>query len=408
MQIDAQFLENPYPSYKLLREQAPILWKEDFLGGAWIFSLYEDVAAILKDNRFSADRSYIYTAQFGSENQEKLAYFEDIYSKWMLLLDAPKHTRLRRLMNAGFKPKLMETMRGSILTICTRLLDEATADEADGFDFISDFAHIFPVLVIVEMLGVPQQDQADFIKWSDDIGAFMGSPCATLEMALQAQASTKAISDYFEGIIDERRARPGDDLVSLLIRVEEEGEVLSGDELLAQCSMLLFGGHETTRNALGNGFYALLQNPEQKQRLIDDPQLCRSAFKEFIRYDNPVQFTCRVATEDVEYKGHQIHKGQLLAPLIGSANHDPAMFNDPERFDVGRQNNRHLSFGTGAHVCIGSILAELEVIIALEQLLERFPDIRLADEAPRWNMNFGFRGLSSLPVAGCAAVAVAV
>jgi cytochrome P450 len=234
---------------------------------------------------------------------------------------------------------------------------------------------------------------------SDDLADFFGNAAATVETARRAQNSLVSLTEYFRALLPKRRANKGDDLVSLLLRVEEEGEVLTGEELLAQCTLLLVAGHETTRNLLGNGLLALLQHPDQFAKLKENPSLMNSAVRELARFDSPVQFSGRAVTEDFSWHDQEIRKGQTVILLLGSANHDPEKFSDPEKLEISRDEGMPLSFGHGTHFCIGAALAYTEAEIAFTTLLERASGLRLLDEIPTWRSNLSFRGLSRLPVA---------
>ncbi|MCK7502151.1 MAG: cytochrome P450 [Comamonadaceae bacterium] len=248
------------------------------------------------------------------------------------------------------------------------------------------------------MLDIDPADRADFIAWSDDIAAFIGSPQPTLDLALRAQSSSIALSDYFRSLLPLRRNSPGDDLISQLIRAQGEGRVITEKELVAQCAMLLFAGHETTRNLLGNGLYWLLRHRDQWTRLRDDPQLMPAAVREMLRFDSPIQYTARRISADVQMHGRTLKRGQLLVPLIGAANRDPARFSDPDRFDIGRDEGMHLSFGHGPHVCVGAALTTMEADIAFSTLMRRLPMLELASPVPDWSGNPVYRGLAALPL----------
>jgi cytochrome P450 len=315
----------------------------------------------------------------------------------MLFLDPPHHSRLRKLLNKEFTPNMIQRMRPRIQQAVNTLLDQA--DGKSEIEFMSEFANPLPVIVIAEMLGIPSQDQRDFQIWSDALADFFGNSTGTIEAAHRAQNSLISLTAYFRALLPERREHKGDDLVSLLLRVEEEGEVLTGDELLAQCTLLLVAGHETTRNLLGNGMLALLQHPEQFAKLKQNPSLMPLAVREFARYDSPVQFSGRAVTEDFSWHGKEIKKGQTVIFLLASANRDPEKFSHPEKLEISRDEGMPLSFGHGAHYCIGAALAYAEAEIAFTTLLERTPNLRMLDDSPAWRANLSFRGLSNLQLA---------
>lgn len=395
--FNAEFKANPYPVYQRLRSSGPIHWSDNFFGGAWLLPRYADVVTALRAPHLSAARSYTFVGRFPKEAQSEFAEFNRIFAMWLLFLDNPQHGRLRKLMNKGFKPDMLLSMRSRIQKIVDALLDELGG--TGQIDFMRDFAYPLPALVIAEMLGVNIADQVEFIAWSDDIAAFFSNSRVTLEMAHRAQHSLLAMTDYFRAVLPERRRNMSDDLISLLIRVEEEGDVLTAEELLAQCSLLLFAGHETTRHLLGNGLLLLLQHPDQLDLLRRDPSLMKNAVQEFLRYDSPVQFIMRIATEDFTFHDCHIKKGQKVVPLNGSANHDPDKFPDPDTLDITRNTGGHLAFGYGAHVCLGATLSSIEAEIAFNTLLKRIRNLQQINETPVWNQDVGFRGLKALLLA---------
>jgi cytochrome P450 len=402
LQHDIQ--RDPYAGYQALREQGALHWSEEFCGGAWLLTDYADVAAVLRDPRFSVQRTgrWINSSlgQDGKAARDELREFKRIFSRSLLFIDGARHTRLRQAMNAGFKPAAMQARAPRIQQIVDGLLDAIMDDATSGdggFDFMRDFARPLPALVIADMMGVDAGDRADFVAWSDDIAVFIGSPTPTLEQALTAQTALLAMRDYFQQLLPQRRAQPGDDLVSLLICAEQDGGITTNIELIAQCCTLLFAGHETTRNLLGNGLLALLRHPEQWRKLQDEPAKLPAALRELLRYDSPVQYTGRRLTEDVVMHGQQLKKGQLVIPLIGAANRDPNRFTRPDELDITRDEGNHLSFGYGAHVCIGATLTYLEAEIAFRTLMRRLPSLQ-ADGAHIWQDNSVYRGLAAFPV----------
>ncbi len=392
----SDFITNPYKTYSYLRASAPLHWADKFRSGAWLVTRYADVLAGLHDARLSSQRSHTLTAALPREAQGEFTSFNQIFSKWMLFLDPPEHSRLRKLLNKEFTPNMIQRMRPRIQQVVDKLLDQVAGK--NEMEFMTDFANPLPVRVIAEMLGIPSEDQRDFQIWSDDLADFFGNAAGTIDAARRAQNSLINLTEYFRALLPERREHKGDDLVSLLLRVEEEGEVLTGEELLAQCTLLLVAGHETTRNLLGNGLLALLQRPDQFAKLKEHPSLMTSAVREFARYDSPVQFSGRAATADFSWHDQEIRKGQTVILLLGSANHDPEKFSDPERLEISRDEGMPLSFGHGTHFCIGAALAQTEAEIAFTTLLERTSSLRLLDDAPAWRSNMSFRGLNRLPL----------
>jgi cytochrome P450 len=396
MMFDAHFITNPYPMYSHLRTTAPLHWTEAWRKGAWLVPRYDDVITVLHDTRLSSQRRL--TTAFPSDIQPQLALLETTTSRMMLFLDPPVHTRLRKLLHRAFSPQAVQRLGPRVQHLANTLLDRVAAH--GEMEFMANFAHPLPVLVIAEMLGVPNEHQADFQRWSDDFIHFFGNPQATVETVLQAQASLSALTNYFGMLLLERRRRPGADLVSLLLQIDGDDQ-LTEAELLAQCALLLMAGHETTRNLFGNGLLAFLQHPDQWAMLKQNPALMRSAVREVVRYNSPVQVAGRTATESFIWHGQQIEQGQSIIVLLGSANHDSTKFSHPEQLDITRNEAQPLSFGHGPHFCIGAILAQLEAEIAFAAVVERMPNLKLLDDTPYWCPNVSFRGLARLPLAWC-------
>ncbi|MCH8901571.1 MAG: cytochrome P450 [Chloroflexi bacterium] len=384
---------NPYPLYHQLREEEPVHWSE--LMEAWVLTRYDDVSALLKDSRFSADRRKA-NNRFAREAAARIEEGPLANATTMLGADPPEHTRLRGLVSKAFTPRVVEAMRPHIQEIVDSLLDDV--QESGRMDIIGDLAYPLPVIVIAEMLGVPPADRDDFKRWSDDIVATLG-PLAAPEVIEKARISIQEMADYFSAVIAERRREPREDLLSALVAAEERGEVLSEEELLATCILLLAAGNETTTNLIGNGMLALLRHPDQLEKLRDQPSLTESAIEEFLRYDGPVQSTARVAKEQLEIRGKTIEEAQLVIALLGAANRDPEQFPNPDELDIARQPNQHIAFGQGIHFCLGSPLARMEGQIAFETLLRRMPNPRLESEEIEWGGTFILRGLKRLPIA---------
>ena len=399
--INRAFLDNPYPSYRALRSAGPLHWNAEFCGGAWLLTDYADVAAALRDARYSVRRAGGWANSSGPDARTNLRDFKQIFSRSLLFVDAPQHARLRQIMNAGFKPGALQAMAPRIQDIVDRLLDRIVENTDAGraqFDFMHDFARPLPALVIAELLGISTADHTDFVAWSDDIADFIGRPTPTMEIAQRAQSSLIAMSEYFRDLLPRRRQHLGDDLISQLIIAEATGGIVTTRELLAQCCTLLFAGHETTRNLLGNGMLALLQHPLQWHALLENPSLLPSALRELLRFDSPVQYTGRRLKTDVELHGQLMKKGDLVILLIGAANHDPAKFTTPHILDIHRNEGAHLSFGFGPHVCIGATLSYLEAEIALRSIMQRLPELGLASDSHAWGHNAVYRSLDLLPL----------
>ena len=396
MIIDAAFRADPYPGYAALREAGPIHWSEEFFGGAWLLTRHADVEAVLRDAaRFSAQRTGGWVMRSRAARSE-LMDFQQLFARAMLFLDAPDHTRIRSVLNAGFRNDVLQQFAPAIGQRVDALLDAVDADA--GFDFMQALARPLPAEVMAMLMDIPAADRGDFIAWSDDLATFIGAPIPSLEQARRARTSLLAMSGYFEQLVPQRRHASGDDLVSRLLRAEAAGDIQPGAELLAQCTMLLFAGHETTRNLLGNGLQALLADPASWQRLQREPALLPGAVRELLRFDSPVQYTGRRVTADLVLHGQQLRRGDLVVALIASANRDPARHTDPDRLDVARRPGGLLSFGAGPHVCIGAGLTLMEAEIVFDRLLRRFPGLQRVDAQPCWSGNAVYRGLGALPV----------
>lgn len=393
--FDAAFINNPYLTYERLRATGPIHWVDGFRwGGAWLIPHYESVLAALRDPRLSSQRSRTWTADLPAEVQGEFEDFNQTYPRWMLFLDRPRHTRLRALLNKSFTQRVVDSLRPLIQQAVDGLLARVIA--SGRMEFIGDFAHPMPVSVIAELMGVPSEDQHTFRQWSYDFAAFFGSGRATLEQARAGKDGFMAITDYFRSKVSQRQHEPGKDLISLLLHTEVGGDRLTQEEVLAQCSLLLAGGHETTRNLLGTALLQLLSHPDQFEMLRRDPALLPGAVLELARYESPVQLLTRVALEDMEMHGQAVKKGQTIILLVGSANRDPARFTDPDHLDITRDAGHSLSFGQGPHHCLGQMLACAEVEVALRAVSTRLEDLRLARQDRVWTANPTLRGLSAL------------
>ena len=362
----------------------------------WTVFRYDDCLAALKDQRLSSRRMAAVLASLPENERGQFSELQHVMGLWLLFMDAPEHSRLRKLMNKGFSPTAIEHLRPQVEAIVDRMLD--SMNNASEVDLMPAIAHPLPVSVIAELLGVPDTMQTQLTEWSDAIATFVGNPRRTVEQTTAAQDAITGLTSYFRQIVGERRLHKRDDLISLLLEIEADGETLTEDELYAQCVMLLFGGHETTRNLIGNGIYSLLRNPHELARLLDDPDLIRSSVEEMLRFDSPVQYLNRVAKEEVEICGVRIQAGNPVIIMLGAANRDPNRFRDPDTLDLGRLNNPHLAFGGGPHFCIGNQLARLEGQVAILRTIARFPNMRLADRLPTRAHNFALRGFQSLPI----------
>lgn len=389
-------LESPYPIYSLLRTVRPQMEMKipGYDGpGVWLMTRHEDVNAVLRDPRFSAER---FRAPIIRDNQNRLPAFIQAAAgglRSMLVMDPPDHTRVRKLSNKAFTPRRINALRTRTEEIVESLLDEVA--DADRFDLIHELAEPLPAIVIAELLGVPAEDHRQFRQWSSALINAIGARSQAERVAASAESGQKIFA-YLAEIIAARRAEPRDDLISALIAAQEERDALTDEELLATCNLILLAGHETTTNLIGNGMLALLREPAELARLRSDSALLPSAIEELLRFDGPVQATVRVALEDVEMGGKRVPEGAFVIVSLGAANRDPAVFEDPDRLDLSRSPNPHLAFGFGTHFCMGAPLARLEAEVAFEALLRRFPKLDLVNDTPDYRPNPILRGLSKL------------
>jgi pimeloyl-[acyl-carrier protein] synthase len=384
---------NPYPLYHRFRSEHPVHFSPI---GIWTMTRYDDVLAVLRDDRFSSDpRNATALEQFFPADADTPRPFEEMAGKVLLFTDSPDHTRMRNLVNQAFTRKTIENLRPHVQELVDGLIERVA--EQDGMDVIADFAYPLPALVICELMGVPAEDRDRFKGLSADIAPIL-DPITSPEVLQKAISTVEIFIEYFIGQIEDRRKNPRDDLLTALAQAEEQGDQLSEEELLGLCVLVFVAGHETTQNLIGNGLLAMLRNRDQFDLLRHDPSLKRNAIEELLRYDSPVQLTGRSATTDIEVGGETIKKGQEVVVLIGAANRDPAVFAEPDRLDITRDKLQVMSFGGGMHFCLGAPLARLEGQIAFTALLDRFPKMELATEEPEWRNTLTLRGLRSLPV----------
>lgn len=387
-------VQDPFPIYRWLRDHDPVHWSDGFNG--WVVTRYDDVLEIFdRTELFSADRFRRVEPRHASRRPEARAV-ADVLSDWLVFRDPPDHTRLRALLQRSFTPRRLENSRPRIRAIIEGLLDDVVAD--GEMDFVRDFAFPLPALVIALLLGVPSRDIELIKLWSDRLAAYLGGAADGRDNFGEASAGVASLVDYFRRLLGEKISSPGDDLMSLMLRAEHDGERLSHEEVVSNCVLLLFAGHETTTNLLGNGLFHLLRHPDQMDALVAHPELAPSAVEELLRFDGPVPATMKVVLEDVDWKGASLRRGQLVLPFLSAANRDPRHFDGPDRLDILRTPNRHLGFAYGIHFCLGAPLARLEARLAFEALLRRLPGLALRDPAPRWKPLIFLRGLESLPL----------
>ncbi|MEE8600721.1 cytochrome P450 family protein [Euzebya tangerina] len=391
------FKADPFPFYAQLRQTAPVAQVNagKRMGSAWILTRYDDVTALLRDDRFAKNPADAMTrAQYRRAPKIPGGPFKPLQTG-LLSVDPPDHTRLRRLVSSAFTPRMIEELREDVQVLADQLLDAAL--RKDTIDLIADYATPLPLIVIGRMLGVPESDATRFHRWWQTfVTAGDGG-----SSALRVVPTLLRMLRFMRRLVKERTRSPKDDLVSALAVAHQDGDRLSEDEVVAMIFLLLSAGHETTVNLLGSGTLALLQHPEQLALLRDDPSVGTTAVEELLRFVAPVETaTERYALGDVTLHDVTIPRGELVLGVIASANRDPAHFTDPDTLDLRRSPNPHLAFGKGIHYCVGAPLARMEGAIGLQTLLRRAPEIRLAvpPEQLRWRSSFLVRGLESLPV----------
>lgn len=388
---DMSIRANPQPLYDEMRQNDPVfcgigpLTKRKF----WFFTRYDDCVSVLKDQRFGKEFDKHLSPEQVNEQPVDNAF--SVINRHMLNLDPPDHTRLRSLVHKAFTPRMVQNLQPRIQDVADELL-LAMQDKTET-NLLEDFAFPLPITVIAEMLGIPASDRAQFRSWTQALLFGAGDQ--------NTQTALMNFLTYMNEKIDAVTVNPQEDVLSGLVQAEEGGDKLDREELLSMIFLLLVAGHETTVNLIGNGTLALIQHPEEKQKLINDPTLIKTAIEEILRWNGPVEIpTMRWAFEDVEVGGTVIPKGNLVMPILLAANRDPAVFESPNRFDITRTLNKHIAFGAGIHYCLGAPLARMEGTIAINALLKAFPNIDLAVETEQlqWNENLLLHGMKALPV----------
>jgi cytochrome P450 len=397
--ITDEFLSNPYPAVASLRAHAPVFWSEE--GNYWIITRYADAKAVLSNLKFekNVQRWRGIDPRVGELPQIKAIGEE--HKHWILNMDPPDHTRVRALINKAFTPAMVSTMHAHIQDIADELIDKVLGKPE--IDAIADYTFPLPITVIAELMGIPPADRLKFQEWSRTLvetTAPSGIPAAGGDLArLDTAVKThRELREYFQPIVEDRRANPKDDLISVLAHAEEEGGKLTKEELLSNLVLFLVAGHETTTSLVASGIYNLLAHRDQLELLLQRPELIESAVNEILRFEGPVQLVRRLAAEDLELGGHKIKKGDMVVVMIVAANRDPEEFPQPDKFDITRGTKKHLGFGHAIHRCIGGPLAEVEAQIALSTLFKRLPNVRLKSEKRQWRLPFELRGVKELPL----------
>ena len=391
---DPAVLADPFPLYRRLQDEDPACWSPQLR--AWVLTRYEDVkTACLDLQGLSSDRLTPFFA--ASPEANRMAALQACLTRWMVFRDPPDHTRLRRLAARVFNVRSIQALKPGIESTTQWLLERI--GERERFDFVGDFASPLPALVIMDMLGVPREDLGVLKALSDEMALFIGSAREARGKYDRADQATREMMEFFRALIVARRAEPRSDLLSALVHLEDDGERLSGQELEAMCVLLLFAGHETTAHHLSNGLQALLRFPDQIERLRSDPSLAPAAIEELLRYDGPIGAQVRIVQTERELHGRNLKAGDRVFLMMNAANRDPRAYEDPDRLDLKRHGVPHLTFGFGAHICLGFPLARLEGQVALPAVLSRWKRIEIEEDKPlRWVDSMVLRGAHELPV----------
>jgi hypothetical protein len=396
--VSKEFLADPYPLLRQLRGDDPVHWSDSM--GGWVLTKYDDILVTFKDTeRYSNEGRLGKAVEYlSAESRSQLTVFEEHYrTKGLLHSDPPDHTRLRKLVTKTFTPRLIEALRPQMQDIVNKALDKGLRD--GGMDIIPDLAIALPLTVLAGIFGAPLEDRPLFKRWADHLLAFQGVNKPDIEILKTAQEALVEMKAYLADLVRKTRSQPGNDLISALVRAESEGDKLSEPELLNTCITLLVAGHETTTSLVGNGIYLLLSHADQWLRLQSDPSLLQTAIEEILRFESPVSRQPRLMKQDAQLSGKHLRQGQMVFQMLNAANRDPAYFNEPDTFDVGRKENRHMAFGVGVHFCVGAVLSRTEGQVVFGTMRDRAPSMRLVDSKPAWDLGKrNSRMLTTLPV----------
>ncbi len=387
------YYNDPYATFKILRQRGGLLRSAANRG--WITFSFDETRALLQDKRIGSDirgnRFLVGLVRYATGGLAELPLIDN---PTLLNLDAPDHTRLRKLVAQGFVSKYIQSLEPGIEAIIQELIEPHLGKPQ--VDIIEVLAKPLPAIVIAEMMGVPRNERHKFEHWSEQlIGLTSIQNPGLIRNAALANAEMR---EYIAELVIRKRHEPGQDLISHLLAAEEDGDKLTLDELYSTCVVLLVAGHETTTRLIGNCLFRLLQHPDQLADLKQNRALLVPAIEESLRFDSPVQMTIRFARENMDFQGHRLKKNQVIMLCIGGANHDPGANDNPDEFSIYRDNIQHLSFGHGIHLCLGMTLARLEARLAMSALLDGIPDMELASDSPDWGTNDFFRGLNRLQV----------
>ncbi len=392
--LSPERIADPHSYFSLLRAHDPVHWNDKYR--AWFVHRHDDVLGALRDSRFSSERIGAAYDRLSEEQRAERQPTYDILMDWLVFRDPPDHTRLRRLVSRAFTPRAVEAWRDRVTGVVDELIDGLSG--RDHFDLIEDFAYPIPAVVIAEMMGVPPDDRDRFKGWSDDVMILVFGARGVGDRRARAQQGLIELAAYLGELVAHYRRHPADNIISDLVEASEGDDSLEDPEIVANCVLFLFGGHETTTNLIGNGIRVLLNHPDQLQRLRGDLSLIKPAVEEILRFDGPSKMEVRTLADEVEMRGKTLPAGDMVYLVQHAANRDPEVFDQPDRFDIGRDPNNHIGFGFGLHFCLGASVARLEGTIALEALVRRLPGLRLGPEPEVWVPTMLSRGLEHLPV----------
>ena len=391
-----ELIKDPYPLYEFMLAHHPA-YHSPLLGGTWMFFRYDDAKHMLSEPRLTSARADIPVRWLPAQARSEFDDMIGLFSEWLAFFDRPLHTTFRRHMNRVFENLLSERLRPLVERIVRELLEPLHGRRE--VDLMAEVAYPLPALIVCDALGIPRSQHKRMIEWSDTISHIYASSHLTLEDLRAARASTLDYVGYLEQLTRGMVAKDEHAVLPRALTMETDGLRLTERQVYSQCILLTFAGLEAARYAIGNGVMALCRHPDQLALLRRDPSLAGSAVEEVLRYDNPVQFTSRVAAESFSYKGAHIEQGQVVLAYVGAANRDPARFADAGRLDIARRDNRHLSLGHGPHFCIGAPMVRVQMEVLFRELFSAFPEFSVVpDRDLDWNTNLGFRGFRSLPV----------
>jgi cytochrome P450 len=390
--LSAEHIRDPHPMFSQMRKERPIHWNSRYR--AWIVTRHADVLRGLRDPALSSDRVGALLASAPPDTAGRRAI--ELLSRWMVFNDPPDHTRLRKLVSKTFTSRAVTRIQERIDGIVEDLLDRC--EEQGRFDLVEDIAFPLPTMVIAELLGAPASDRERFRTWSDEISPIVFGSFNSATRRAAAEAAILNFADYFGHLVRRYETCPADNLVTALIEARDSRDALSQDEVIATCMLLLFAGHETTTNLIGNGAYQLLRHPEQLRRLRGDPSLATSAVEETLRFEGPSKIVVRLAAQRLEYGAAVFEPGQRVFLVQASANRDEEVFAQSHEFDILRTPNPHVGFGFGIHFCLGAPLARSEAKAVFASLFKRFPSLSLTQDEVPWEPVLLSRGVLSVPV----------